>query len=137
MESGAAGAANSNGAIWTGRILSTLVVLLLVFDAILKFIQPAPPAVVEAFDHLGLPLHLSLVLATVLSICSLLYAIPRTCVLGAILLTGYLGGAVATHLRAGDPIFSRVLFPAYIGVLLWLGLYLREARLRTLIPLRN
>jgi hypothetical protein len=66
-----------------------------------------------------------------------LYAIPRTSVLGAILLTAYLGGAVATHLRVGDPLFSHVLFPTYLGVLLWLGLYLREERLRALIPLRS
>jgi hypothetical protein len=66
-----------------------------------------------------------------------LYAIPRTSVLGAILLTGYLGGAVATHFRVGDPLFSHILFPTYLGILLWLGLYLREERLRTLIPLRS
>ena len=73
----------------------------------------------------------------VVLICTAIYAIPRTSVLGAILLPGYLGGAVATHLRAGDPLFSHVLFPTYLGVMLWLGLYLRDERLRELVPLRS
>jgi len=75
-------------------------------------------------------------LGVLLLACTLLYAVPRTAVLGAILLTGYLGGAVATHLRVGDPLFSHVLFGVYMGVALWLGLYLRDARLRALVPLR-
>jgi len=73
----------------------------------------------------------------ILLVCTALYAIPNASVLGAILLTGYLGGAIATHLRIGDPLFSHVLFPTYLGVLLWGGLYLREPRLRALIPLRS
>jgi hypothetical protein len=121
--------------LWAGRILSGLVVLLLIPDGIIKFIKPAP--VVDAFAHLGLPLSISVTLGILLLLCTALYAIPRTSVLGAILLTGYLGGAVATHLRIGDPLFSHVLFPTYLGVLLWLGLYLREERLRALIPLRS
>jgi hypothetical protein len=112
-----------------------LVVLFLVFDSIMKFVKPAP--VVESFAHLGWPVNLSERLGTVLLVCTVLYAIPRTSVLGAILLTGYLGGAVATHLRAGDPLFSHVLFPTYMGAVLWLGLYLRDLRLRALVPLKS
>jgi hypothetical protein len=115
--------------------LSGLVALFLIPDAIMKFIKPAP--VVEAFTHVGWPLSLANALGILLLFCTALYVFPRTSVLGAILLTGYLGGAVATHLRAGDPLFSHVLFPTYLGVLLWLGLYLRDDRLRALIPLRS
>jgi len=125
----------SKKGLWAGRILSGLVVVFLIPDAIIKFIKPAP--VVDAFAHLGLPLSSSVTLGILLLSCTVLYAIPRTSVLGAILLTGYLGGAVATHLRVGDPLFSHILFPTYLGVLLWLGLYLREERLRALIPLRS
>jgi hypothetical protein len=121
--------------LWVGRMMSAVVVLFLVFDAVLKFIKPAP--VVEAFAHLGLPLGLAGGLGIVLLASTVLYAIPRTSVLGAILLTGYLGGAVASHLRVGDPLFSHILFPTYLGVLLWGGLFLRDDRLRVLIPLRS
>ncbi len=121
--------------LWTGRIISAVVVLFLLFDSVIKFINPAP--VVEASAHLGLPDSLAVVLGIILLACTAIYAIPRTSILGAILLTGYLGGAVATHLRIGDPLFSHVLFPVYMGVLLWGGLFLREDRLRALIPLRS
>jgi hypothetical protein len=128
-------ASSSKKGVWVGRVLSGLVVLFLIPDGIVKFIKPAP--VVEAFAHVGWPLSLANVLGTLLLACIALYAIPRTSILGAILLTGYLGGAVATHLRAGDPLFSHILFPTYLGVLLWLGLYLRDDRVRVLIPLRS
>ncbi len=128
-------ASSSKKRVWVGRVLSGLVVLFLIPDGIVKFIKPAP--VVEAFAHVGWPLSLANVLGTLLLVCIALYAIPRTSILGAILLTGYLGGAVATHLRAGDPLFSHILFPTYLGVLLWLGLYLRDDRVRVLIPLRS
>jgi len=128
-------ASSSKKGLWVGRVLSGLVVLFLIPDGIVKFIKPAP--VVEAFAHVGWPLSLANVLGTLLLACIALYAIPRTSILGAILLTGYLGGAVATHLRAGDPLFSHILFPTYLGVLLWLGLYLRDDRVRVLIPLRS
>ena len=130
-----AGASSSKRSVWIGRVLSGLVVLFLIPDGIIKFIKPAP--VVDAFAHLGWPLSLANVLGVVLLLCTAVYVLPRTSVLGAILLTGYLGGAVATHLRAGDPLFSHVLFPTYLGVVLWLGLYLRDSRLRALIPLRG
>ena len=130
-----AGARASKKSLWAGRILSGLVALFLIPDGVIKFIKPAP--VLDAFVHLGWPLSLANTLGIVLLSCTALYLIPRTSILGAILLTGYLGGAVATHLRAGDPLFSHVLFPTYLGMLLWLGLYLRDERLRVLIPLRG
>jgi hypothetical protein len=131
----AAGTSSSKRGVWVGRMLSGSVVLFLVPDGIIKFIKPAP--VVETSAHLGLPLSLANTLGIILLICTAIYVFPRTSVLGAILLTGYLGGAVATHLRVGDPLFSHILFPTYLGVLVWLGLYLRDSRLRALIPLRG
>jgi hypothetical protein len=131
----AAGAPSSKKSVWVGRVLSGLVVLFLIPDGIIKFIKPAP--VIETSAHLGLPLSLANTLGVLLLVCTAIYVFPRTSILGAILLTGYLGGAVATHLRVGDPLFSHILFPTYLGVLLWLGLYLRDSRLRALIPLRS
>jgi DoxX-like family len=128
-------ASSSKKGVWVGRVLSGLVVLFLIPDGVVKFIRPAP--VLEAFAHVGWPVSLANTLGILLLSCVALYAIPRTSILGAIFLTGYLGGAVATHLRAGDPLFSHVLFPTYLGTLLWLGLYLREERLRVLVPLRS
>ncbi len=125
----------SKKSLWAGRILSGLVVLFLIPDGIIKFIRPAP--VLQAFEHLGWSVSLANTLGILLLTCTALYVFPRTSILGAILLTGYLGGAVATHLRAGDPLFSHVLFPTYLGTLLWLGLYLRDDRLRVLVPLRS
>ena len=137
MPSGTQIAIVSKKSLWAGRIMSALVIVFLVFDIVIKFVKPAPAPVVETFAHLGWPLSLAPVLGTILLVSTALYVIPNTSVLGAILLTGYLGGAVATHLRAGDPLFSHVLFPTYLGVLLWAGLYLREDRLRALIPMRT
>jgi hypothetical protein len=117
--------------------MSGLVIAFLALDVAFKFVKPAPPPVVETFARLGWSLSLAPVLGIILLVCTALYAIPNTSVHGAILLTGYLGGAIATHLRVGDPLFSHVLFPTYLGVLLWGGLYLREPRLRALIPLRT
>jgi len=121
--------------IWTGRIISGLLILFFVFDSVGKFLKPAP--VVEAFTQLGFPISLAPAIGTILLACIVLYAIPRTAILGAVLLTGYLGGAVVTLLRAGEPFFSHVLFPVYFGMLLWLGLFLREDRLREFIGLRS
>jgi hypothetical protein len=126
----------SKKALWTGRIMSALVILFLTFDAIFKFTKPAP-SVLEILAHVGWSPSLMPVLGIVLLVSTALYAIPITSVLGAILLTGYLGGAIATHLRVGDPLFSHVLFPTYLGVLLWGGLYLRDERLRALLPFRR
>lgn len=125
----------SKKALWAGRIISALPILFLLFDASMKLIKAAP--VVEGTVKLGYPESTIVPIGAVLLVCTLLYAIPQTSVLGAMLLTGYLGGAVATHVRVGDPLFTHVLFPVYMGILVWLGLYLREAHLRALAPLRT
>ncbi len=135
MDLVAPGAPVSRPALWGGRILSGLPALFLLADSVGKFLKPAP--VVEGTVKLGYSESIILPLGVVLLTCTVLYLIPRTAVLGAILLTGFLGGAVATHARVGDPLFSHVLFPTYLGVMLWGGLYLRDPRLRELIPLRS
>lgn len=116
---------------WTGRTLSGLVVLFLAMDAAIKiiFLRDVP----EASAHLGWPAHLAAPLGYTLLACTLLYAWPRTAVLGVILLTGYLGGAVATHVRIGSPLFTHVLFGVYVGAAAWGGLYLRDKRLREIL----
>ena len=121
--------------LWTGRIMSALPALFLLVDGVGKLVKPAP--VVQGTVQLGYPESVLLGLGIVLLSCTVLYVIPRTAVLGAILLTGYLGGAVATHVRVGSPLFSHILFPVYLAVLLWGGLYLRDGRLRVFIPLRR
>jgi hypothetical protein len=127
--------APSKGQLWTGRVLSTLAVLFLLFDSTLKFIKPQ--MVIDATVALGYSATLVRPIGVVLLICTLLYVVPMTRVLGAILLTGYLGGAVATHVRHGDPLFSHILFPTYLGAFLWLGLYLRDPALRDFVPFRK
>jgi hypothetical protein len=123
------------GRLWTGRIMSALPALFLLMDGVMKLVKPEP--VVKATVQLGYPENAIFGLGIVVLVCVVLYVIPRTAVLGAILLTGYLGGAVSAHVRVGDPLFSHALFPIYVAMLLWGGLYLREERLRALIPLRN
>ncbi len=135
MESDTRTAAPSTTSLWGGRVMTGLAVAFLVFDGLVKFTRI--PAVVEASGQLGLPLHLNPSIGILLLACVALYAAPRTAVLGAILLTGYLGGAVAIHARVGSPVFSHLLFPTYVGALVWGGLYLRDARLRALVPLRT
>ena len=125
----------SRGRLWTGRIMSALPALFLFADGVGKLVKPAP--VVEGTVQLGYPESVLVGLGIVLLACTVLYVIPRTAVFGAILLTGYLGGAIATHVRVGSPLFSHILFPVYLAVLLWGGLYLRDERLRALIPLRR
>jgi hypothetical protein len=120
--------------LWAGRVLSALAVLFFLFDGVLKLIKP--PIVVSSTVELGYHESVILPLGIVLITCTLLYVIPRTSVLGAILLTGYLGGAVATHVRAGTGAFS-IVFPIIFGVIVWGGLFGREPRLRSLIPLRS
>jgi len=117
--------------LWAGRIMSALPVLMLLFGAVMKFLKP--PDVVKGFTHLGYPESLALGLGIVELACTVIYIIPRTSVLGAILLTGYLGGAIATHVRIGEPYF----IPVILGVLVWGGLFLRDERLRALIPFRR
>lgn len=121
--------------LWTGRVLSTLAILFLTFDSTLKLLRL--PVVEEASAKLGYQNTTIFTIGMVLLACVILYAIPQTSVFGAMLLTGYLGGAVATHTRVGDPLFSHILFPTYVGTILWLGLYLREPRLRALVPFRS
>jgi hypothetical protein len=113
---------------WAGRILTAIPVLFLAFDVTIKLAHP--PFVSAANARLGYPESVVVGLGVVLATCLVLYLIPRTAVLGAVLLTGYLGGAIATHVRVGDPLFSHVLFPVYVAALLWGGLYLRDGRLR-------
>jgi hypothetical protein len=124
----------SKKAIWAGRIISALPILFLLMDGIMKLFKPA--LVVEATVRLGYPETVIIPLGIVLTACTVLYVIPRTAVLGAILLTGYLGGAVATHVRLSEGIFP-VTFPIIMGVLVWGGLWLRDNKLRDLIPLRR
>ena len=128
-------ASPSRAARWTGRVLSALPAAFLLLDAVMKFVKPEP--VLKGTVELGFSESVILPLGVVLLASTLLYLVPRTAVLGAILLTGYLGGAVCTHVRVGNPLFSHVLFPVYLGVLLWLGLYLRDRRVRALVPLRT
>jgi hypothetical protein len=120
--------------LWTGRIISALAVLFLLFDGILKLVET--PDVVDITVRLGYPENVIASLGTVLIASTIIYVIPRTTFLGAILLTGYLGGAVATHVRTSGPLFS-ILFPFILGVLIWGGPYLRDKRLRAIIPLRH
>lgn len=127
----------NNKAIWLGRTLSGLVILFLAADGIMKLVPI--PIVTETMGQLGYPASVELArgLGVVTLLCTALYAFPRTTVLGAILLTGYMGGAMATHLRVGSPLFSHTLFGLYLGLMIWGGLYLRDERLRALIPLRR
>ncbi len=121
--------------LWAGRIISGLAVLFMLFDAVIHVLKITP--VVEAFAQLGFPLGVARGLGIVELVCIALYVIPRTSVLGAILLTGYLGGAIATQVRAGAPLVSTALFPVYIALFVWGGLYLRDDKVRALIPLRR
>src|SRR5258708_1977757 len=125
----------SSTAIWTGRVMSGIVILFLLLDGAMKLVPL--DVVIKASEPLGIPESLARTLGVLTLGCTLLYAFPRTAVLGAILLTGFLGGAVAAHLRVGDPLFSHVLFGVYLGVFAWGGLYLRDGRLRALIPLQS
>jgi hypothetical protein len=124
----------SKGMLWTGRILTAITLLFLALDGVMKLVKPAP--VVEATVQLGYPESVIVAIGTVLLICAALYAIPRTSVLGAILLTGYLGGATASNVRMGGPLFN-IVFPILIGILVWGGIYARDERLRALIPFRK
>jgi hypothetical protein len=117
--------------LWSGRVVSALPVLVLLFSGAMKLVKPEP--VVKGFTDLGWDERFALPLAIVEIGCTVVYVIPRTAVLGAILVTGYLGGATATHVRIGDQFIG----PIILGVLVWLGLYLRDPRLRVLIPLRS
>ena len=124
----------SAGRIWAGRILTVLPALFLLLDGVMKLIRPA--VVVNATVELGYPANVILPLGIVLTGSTILFLIPRTSVLGAILLTGYLGGAVATHVRVGAGVFP-IVFPIVFGILLWGGLYFRDDRVSSILPWRQ
>jgi hypothetical protein len=122
----------SKGAFWTGWVLTGLVVLFLLFDAFGKFAKPVQ--VTDAFVKLGIPISQSVTIGALLLLCTILYAIPRTVVLGAVVLTGYLGGAVAIQMRVNNPVFETI-FPVLFAAIAWMGIYLRRPKLRSVLPL--
>jgi hypothetical protein len=124
----------SRGARWTGRVMSGLVIVFLVFDGAMKLIPL--DVVVTTSQQMAIPLDIIRTLGVLTLLGTLLYAYPRTAVLGAIVLTGYLGGAIYAHFRLADPLFTHTLFGVYLGLLIWGGLYLRDPRVRALIPFR-
>jgi hypothetical protein len=124
----------SKAKLWTGRVISGLVVLFMLFDGISKVMKPQK--VIEPTVRIGFPGTTIVGIGITLLVCTLLYVIPNTSILGAILLTGYLGGATAAQVRTGSPTFETV-FPVIFGIFVWLGVYLREPRVRRLVPLRS
>ncbi|WP_243767708.1 DoxX family protein [Paenibacillus agricola] len=121
----------SNARLWTAGAMRGIVILFMLFDGIGKFTKPVP--VVEGTATLGFAEHHLVTLGVLVLLCTVLYAIPRTWFLGALLLTGYLGGAVATHLRLDNPLWSHLLFPVYVAILAWGALWLVDRRLRNLL----
>jgi len=126
--------AQSMGMQWTGRVLSGLTVLFMLFDAFGKFTKPVQ--VTDAFARLGLPLSMAPSIGILLLISTVLYSVPQTAVLGAVLLTGFLGGAVSIQMRAGSSTFEQM-FPILFGILMWAGIYLRDCGLRRVFPVRR
>ncbi|RUU06601.1 DoxX family protein [Mesorhizobium sp. USDA-HM6] len=124
----------SSGALWTGRVLSAVIVLFMIFDGVIKL--PPLDIVTQTMVQLGWPAdpNVARMLGIIGLISTALYALPRTSMLGAILLTAYMGGAIATKVRVDSPLFSHTLFGVYLGIILWAGLFLRDPRLRALIP---
>ena len=118
-----------------GIVFTTLAAMFLVFDTVLKVLKLGPA--VEGTVALGYPVETVQWIGVIELACVVLYLVPRTAVLGALLLTGYLGGAIATHVRIGNPLFTHILFPVYVALFIWGGLYLRDTRLRELLPLRK
>jgi len=132
VASGAQALSVSKKQLWAGRIISALPVLLLLFSGVMKLLKPTP--VLQGFAHYGYPESLIVVIGILEIACTLVYVIPQSSYLGAILMTAYLGGATASNLRVGDPSYFATVI---LGVLVWAGLYLRDARLRALLPLRR
>ena len=126
---------NTRTAAQVGRVCTGLAALFLAFDTVLKVLKLQPA--VEGTIALGYPVDSVLWIGIIELVCLVMYLVPRTSVLGGLLLTGYLGGAVATHVRISNPLLTHTLFPIYVALLLWGGLYLREQRLRALVPLRH
>lgn len=124
----------SRGALWTGRVMSGLVIAFLLMDGAMKLIPLQ--VVIDTSQQMAIPLDIIPTLGVLTLIGTLLYAWPRTSALGAIILTGYLGGAVYAHFRLADPLFTHTLFGVYLGLLMWGGLYLRDPRVRALLPFR-
>ena len=137
MSTIAGNAEASRPARWLGRVLSGLVILFMLFDGAIKLVPW--PVVTETMDRIGYGSSetLARTLGVITIVCTVLYAIPPTSIVGAILLTGYLGGAMASHLRIGSPLFTHILFGFYLGLMLWGGLWLRDRSLRALIPFRR
>jgi DoxX-like family len=137
MSTIAEAAAVSRPALWLGRVLSGLVIVFMLFDGAIKLVPW--PVVTETMDRIGYGSSetLARTLGVITMACTLLYAVPPTSIVGAILLTGYLGGAMASHLRIGSPLLSHTLFGLYLGLMVWGGLWLRDRNLRTLIPFRR
>ncbi|HSV08516.1 MAG TPA: DoxX family protein [Candidatus Binatus sp.] len=127
-------AGSSTEALWAGRVMSGLAVLFLLVDAAFKVLEL--PAAVEGTAQLGYPASVIFRLGLLELACLVVYLVPRTAVLGAVLWTGYLGGAVATHVRVGNPLLSHTLFPLYVATFLWAGLWLRDEQLRSVLPVR-
>lgn len=125
----------SRAALWTGRTLSGLGIAFMLFDGGAKVFDLIPPEV-KAANSLGWPDQALFGVGVIALICTALYVIPRTALIGAVLLTGYLGGAIASHVRVGSPLFSHTLFPIYIAAFFWVGLFLRDARVRALFAPR-
>ena len=125
----------SKGQLWTGRVLSGIAVLFLLFDATIHLLKPEP--VVKGFAALGYPITVAVPIAIIEFVCIIFYLVPRTSIFGAILLTGYLGGAIAAQLRVGAPLFSTLLFPIYVALFVWGGLYLRDPIVRSIIPAKR
>jgi hypothetical protein len=134
MQTDTQAAPTSKAMLWTGRIISGLVVLFMIFDGVTKVMRI--PQVLAASIQLGYSVNAIVGIGAALLVCTVIYLIPQTAVLGAILLTGYLGGAVASQVRSGAPVFE-MSFPIIFGVLVWLGIFLRDGRLRTIVPLRS
>jgi hypothetical protein len=128
-------AAVSTRARQTGRVLSGIAILFLAFDASVKLLKP--PFAVEATTQLGYPESLIVPLGVIQTVCLIVYAIPRTSVLGAVLWTAYLGGAVATQVRVANPLLTHTLVPVYVAAVLWLGLWLRDLPVRAIVPTRR
>lgn len=123
-----------NKSVWMGRILSGLAIAFLLFDGVMKFfMDKLPPEALEAGAALQWPIEKMPLVGTILLVCLVLHMIPRTSVFGAILLTGYLGGAIASHVRVSNPLFTHTLFPIYVAIFIWLGLYLRDKRVKAII----
>jgi hypothetical protein len=126
----------SKSRIWTGRIMSGLVIVFMLFDAITKFIQPEP-VIQSTVNELGFQDHHLFIMGLSGLIGTILYAFPATSILGAVLLTGHFGGAIASNLRVNEPLLSNTLFPVYLAVLMWGGIWLRDKQLQNLFPFKK